>query len=85
MIAAERLLLASALEEPSNQRFVLLSDRFVASRLLHIYIFIHSLLDHLLSDAAVFLYTTLVTSTHILCLHPKALLIGKHGQFRYAK
>ncbi|KAL0668060.1 hypothetical protein Bca4012_030764 [Brassica carinata] len=29
MIAAERLLLASALEEPSNQRFVLLSDSCV--------------------------------------------------------
>jgi hypothetical protein len=30
MIAAERLLLASALEDPSNQRFVLLSDRLVS-------------------------------------------------------
>ncbi|AEE33950.1 Core-2/I-branching beta-1,6-N-acetylglucosaminyltransferase family protein [Arabidopsis thaliana] len=29
MIAAERLLLASALEDPSNQRFVLLSDSFL--------------------------------------------------------
>jgi hypothetical protein len=29
MIAAERLLLASALEDPSNQRFVLLSDSCV--------------------------------------------------------
>ncbi|GLT33570.1 hypothetical protein SLA2020_081440 [Shorea laevis] len=29
MIEAERLLLAGALEEPANQRFVLLSDSFV--------------------------------------------------------
>lgn len=29
MIEAERLLLAEALEDPANQRFVLLSDRFV--------------------------------------------------------
>ena len=28
MIAAERLLLEEALEDPANQRFVLLSDRF---------------------------------------------------------
>lgn len=29
MIQAERLLLAAALEDPANQRFVLLSDRLV--------------------------------------------------------
>lgn len=28
MIAAERLLLETALEDPANQRFVLLSDRW---------------------------------------------------------
>lgn len=28
MIEAERLLFAAALEDPANQRFVLLSDRF---------------------------------------------------------
>ena len=31
MIQAERLLLAAALEDPANQRFVLLSDRLVFS------------------------------------------------------
>lgn len=30
MIEAERLLLAAALKDPANQRFVLLSDRFVS-------------------------------------------------------
>jgi hypothetical protein len=29
MIQAERLLLSAALEDPANQRFVLLSDRLV--------------------------------------------------------
>lgn len=29
MIQAERLLLGAALKDPANQRFVLLSDRFV--------------------------------------------------------
>ena len=33
MIQAERLLLAAALEDPANQRFVLLSDRLVFSNL----------------------------------------------------
>lgn len=33
MIEAERLLLAAALEDPANQRFVLLSDRFVLFKL----------------------------------------------------
>lgn len=50
MIAAERLLLASALEDSSNQRFVLLSDRSVASKidcLLVFYIF--NLLDNVYS------------------------------------
>lgn len=31
MIQAERLLLEAALEDPANQRFVLLSDRLVFS------------------------------------------------------
>lgn len=35
MIAAERLLLASALEDQSNQRFVLLSDRCASLSITH--------------------------------------------------
>ena len=30
MIEAERLLFSAALDDPANQRFVLLSDRFVS-------------------------------------------------------
>jgi hypothetical protein len=41
MIAAERLLLASALEDPSNQRFVLLSDRLVSL----FYLWLEDLID----------------------------------------
>lgn len=29
MVEAERLLFAAALEDPANQRFILLSDRFI--------------------------------------------------------
>ena len=35
MIAAERLLFASALEDHSNQRFVLLSDRCASLRIIN--------------------------------------------------
>ena len=34
MIAAERLLFASALEDLANQRFVLLSDRYASLRII---------------------------------------------------
>jgi len=55
MIEAERLLLASALEDHSNQRFVLLSDRFAS--------FSITLSDHLMPDHL--LHLTL--STFVVC------------------
>lgn len=67
MIAAERLLLASALEDQSNQRFVLLSDRCV---------FLSALLNtHRLLLRAEFHFSYIHVLLYLVyvCLHPASI------------